>query len=53
MRATKAMVKFGGKEFTCKAYITLGARKPPLGKVLFKQTGLLYNPPSELKLPIK
>jgi len=53
LRVAKAIIELGGKEIECGAYTTLGVRKPLLGREVLKQTGLLYNPPKELKLPIR
>jgi len=53
LRVAKAIIELSEKEIECRAYTTLGVRKPLLGREVLKQTGLLYNPPKELKLPIK
>ena len=53
MSVANAIMEFGGKEFTCKAYPALGVGRPLLGREVLKRAGLLYNPPSELKLLIR
>lgn len=53
LRAAKAIIELGEEEIKCKAYTTLGVRRPLLGREVLKQAGLLYNPPKELKLQIK
>lgn len=53
LRVAKAIIELGGKKIKCRAYTTLGVKRSLLGREVLKQAGLLYNPPRELKLPIK
>jgi len=53
LRVAKVIIDLGGKQFESKAYTTLGVRRPLLGREVLKRAGLLYNPPKELKFPIR
>ena len=53
LRVAKAIVDLGGKQIESKAYTTLGVRRPLLGREVLKRAGLLYNPPKELKFPVR
>jgi len=39
LSVANAIMEFGGKEFTCKAYTALGVRRPLLGREVLKQGG--------------
>ncbi len=53
LRVAKAIVRLSNKEVECHAYTTLGVRRALLGREVLKQVGILYNPPSELRIPLK
>jgi len=50
LRVSRAAVKLDCWEVECKAYTTVGVRRPLLGREVLKETGLLYEPPLKLQL---
>ncbi len=52
LRASKVLVEINGLNILCRAYTTLGVRKPLLGREVLKKTGLLYRPPDKLRIGV-
>ena len=53
LRTSKAIIEFDDESLECEAYTTLGVRRALLGREVLRRAGLLYNPPRELKLPLR
>jgi clan AA aspartic protease len=52
LRTSRAIVRIGDLEFMCSAYTTLGVKKPLIGREVLKKAGLLYRPPTEIRIGI-
>jgi len=53
LRTSKAIIEFDDENLECEAYTTLGVRRALLGREVLSRVGLLYNPPRELKFPLR
>lgn len=49
-RVSKVMVKLDNMSVSCHAYTTLGVWRPLLGREVLKKLGLLYKPPTTLRV---
>ena len=53
LRASRVIVETGDSSVLCHAYTTLGVKRPLLGREVLKKIGLLYKPPSELRVGLR
>ncbi|RLE95729.1 MAG: hypothetical protein DRJ55_01295 [Thermoprotei archaeon] len=50
LRFSRVEVEIAGISAECRAYTSLGVRKPLLGREFLKRAGLHYEPPSRLEI---
>jgi len=53
LRVSRVLVEIGESGILCTAYTTLGVERSLIGREVLKKLGLLYKPPSKLKLGIE